>query len=235
MATFSFVEEKIATTVLTLFPWIPPPIAYVTNSDCVEKVVALRPGLVLVHLEGVAEELRTAGVSAVCVPVSKQQQVPMRSLLTVIPDLAPIAVDESLYWKSYFTLPIPIRLSGPVVHGFGKGSTELGFPTANIVPQQTRIAPSLVPGVYCGQAWVAGYPDSFPAAVSIGWNPQFENKEKTTEVHIVHRFEESFYGKKVTVRLMAYLRAEAAFASVQELVRAIEYDVRLAQEVLSHS
>ncbi|OJJ43281.1 hypothetical protein ASPZODRAFT_136498 [Penicilliopsis zonata CBS 506.65] len=46
--------------------------------------------------------------------------------------------------------PFPIRLSGPVIKGFGRGSKELGIPTANIPPDGLDAYPSLESGVYYG-------------------------------------------------------------------------------------
>jgi hypothetical protein len=47
----------------------------------------------------------------------------------------------------------PIRLAGPVVAGFGRGSKQLGVPTANISPAELAAALDALPsGVYFG--WV---------------------------------------------------------------------------------
>lgn len=46
--------------------------------------------------------------------------------------------------------PFPIRLSGPVIKGFGRGSKELGIPTANIPPDGLSAYPDLQTGVYYG-------------------------------------------------------------------------------------
>jgi len=34
----------------------------------------------------------------------------------------------------------------------------------------------------------------YKTALSIGWNPQFKNKEKTVEAYLVNEFPEDFYG-----------------------------------------
>lgn len=232
---FSFLEDSVMSYAASLFPWLPPLVADVTLTDCVPRLQALRPSTVVVHLPSVASELQAAGVTALCVPVSKHQHHPLRGLLSVLDeDSQKVQVDEYFCWSHYVRLPAQVRLEGEVVHGYGKGASELGFPTANIVPKQSRVTSQLVPGVYCGLATLEGFLEPFQAAVSIGWNPQFGNKEKTTEVHLLHKFDSGFYGKKLSVRLVAYLRAETTFASVEELVKAIEYDVRLTREVLSH-
>ncbi|KMU83433.1 hypothetical protein CIHG_01215 [Coccidioides immitis H538.4] len=48
--------------------------------------------------------------------------------------------------------PYPIRLSGPVIKGFGRGSKELGIPTANIPADGLSEHPDLESGVYYGVA-----------------------------------------------------------------------------------
>ena len=43
----------------------------------------------------------------------------------------------------------PIRLNGIVVHGFGRGSKELGVPTANMDKKAVDVAKNLSTGEYC--------------------------------------------------------------------------------------
>lgn len=54
------------------------------------------------------------------------------------------------------TAPFPIRLSGPVVKGFGRGSKELGIPTANIPLAGLSVGghEDVESGVYYGWAGV---------------------------------------------------------------------------------
>lgn len=58
---------------------------------------------------------------------------------------------------------------------------------------------ALVPGVYAAKAFLT-LPDSseekeFLSAMSIGWNPVFDNAEKTIEAYLIHDFAgEEFYG-----------------------------------------
>lgn len=53
--------------------------------------------------------------------------------------------------------PFPIPVSGPIVRGFGRGSAELGIPTANIPLAGLRVGghDDLESGVYYGWAGVA--------------------------------------------------------------------------------
>ncbi|GCB17902.1 riboflavin kinase [Aspergillus awamori] len=80
--------------------------------------------------------------------------------------------------------PYPIRMSGPVIKGFGRGSKELGIPTANIPADELSQHPELSVGVYYGV--VALDPARFstgetvlPAVLSIGYNPFYKNESKS--------------------------------------------------------
>ncbi|KAK2806925.1 riboflavin kinase [Onygenales sp. PD_10] len=48
--------------------------------------------------------------------------------------------------------PFPMKLSGPVIKGFGRGSKELGIPTANIPPDSLSAYGDVESGVYYGVA-----------------------------------------------------------------------------------
>jgi len=67
-----------------------------------------------------------------------------------------------------------VIVRGTVVHGFGRGSKTLGFPTANIHSPNAKVFANTYPtGIYAGWARVMLGPDSlvYPAAISVGWNP----------------------------------------------------------------
>ncbi|KAL1955364.1 hypothetical protein VTO42DRAFT_8646 [Malbranchea cinnamomea] len=98
--------------------------------------------------------------------------------------------------------PFPIRLSGPVIKGFGRGSKELGIPTANIPADGLSAYPDLQSGVYYGVAALDparfnhgpdGAPRTktparatiFPCVLSIGYNPFYKNTVRSVEIHIL--------------------------------------------------
>lgn len=61
-----------------------------------------------------------------------------------------------------------VLLEGPVVAGFGRGSKELGIPTANLDPDALGSAlGSVAPGVYCGWTTIDGA-GPYKAVMSIG-------------------------------------------------------------------
>ena len=60
------------------------------------------------------------------------------------------------------------------------------------------------------------------AAVSIGWNPVYNNKEKSIEAYLVEDFGgETFYGEILTLTLISFIRAESLFPDLGSLITAI--------------
>jgi len=72
-----------------------------------------------------------------------------------------------------------------------------------------------------------------PMVMSIGWNPQFENKEKSVEVHILKKFETDFYGKEIKIIAIGFIRHMAKFSGLDELIKAINNDVDIAKRELN--
>jgi FAD synthase len=70
------------------------------------------------------------------------------------------------------TLDAPFSLRGTVVKGFGRGSKELGIPTANLDAEALAAAGCLEgvdPGVYFGWASVGDSQEVHKMVMSIGW------------------------------------------------------------------
>jgi len=140
----------------------------------------------------------------------------------------------------------PVHLRGHVTTGFGRGSKQLGVPTANIPPEPLRDQLSKLPnGVYFGWAQVdlaAHEGDSTPEAdskvhkmvLNVGRRPTFEDKEPelTVEVHIMHHFASDFYGMPLKVIALGYVRPEIRFSGVQELLARIHADIGIARTQL---
>jgi FAD synthase len=132
----------------------------------------------------------------------------------------------------------PILLASTVAKGFGRGAKLLGCPTANMpLAELGAAAENLEAGIYSGWAQIldgegedgpkSPAPNTvFKAVTSIGWNPYFDNKEKTVEPHIMHEFKEDFYGCKLKLLVCARLRDEKNFDSMDALIEAIQQDIR---------
>lgn len=72
-------------------------------------------------------------------------------------------------YPDHKVLETPLRLSGEVVKGFGRGSKELGIPTANLPVESLGDAlDDIPPGVYYGWASVGSHAPC-KMVMSIGW------------------------------------------------------------------
>jgi riboflavin kinase/FMN adenylyltransferase len=117
-------------------------------------------------------------------------------------------------------LGAPFQLRGTVVHGDRRGRT-LGFPTANIVPDEALVCPGF--GIYAALA------DGGPSAVSIGVRPTFgAGNVMLVEAYLIDR-EVDLYGHILRLDFVARLRGERRFDSVDELVSQMRADVEQAR------
>lgn len=118
-------------------------------------------------------------------------------------------------------------VEGQIVKGDQRGH-DLGFPTANLKPHsQYKLVPKI--GVYASRAIIEG--GSFPSVTYIGPRPTFNMSHKVIEVHIP-RFNRNLYGVDMEVQLVKFIRDDARFDTVPELVKQIERDVVQSMELL---
>lgn len=111
------------------------------------------------------------------------------------------------------------NLSGIVVKGFQNGR-KLGYPTANIsIEESAKLVPKN--GIYAARVLVRGM--WYGGMLSIGHNPTFGGKTVTIEVNILD-FDSDIYGEKITIELIAYMRPELKFDSLEALINAIDQD-----------
>jgi FAD synthase len=119
-------------------------------------------------------------------------------------------------------LGAPFMIEGAVVKGDQRGR-ELGFPTANIVPDDRLAIPGH--GVY------AAFANGAPAAVNVGIRPTFESgRGVLIETYLIDR-DEDLYGKVLRVAFVARLRGEKRYAEVAELTAQMRTDVEDAKRV----
>ncbi|NWS69083.1 RIFK kinase, partial [Crotophaga sulcirostris] len=127
---------------------------------------------------------------------------------------------------------LPYFCRGEVVKGFGRGSKELGIPTANFSERVVENFPSdISTGIYYGWACV-GNGDVHKMVLSIGWNPFYKNTKKSVETHIIHTFKEDFYGELLSIVIIGYIRPEKNFDSLEALISAIQEDIEEAKRQL---
>ncbi|XP_022927266.1 bifunctional riboflavin kinase/FMN phosphatase isoform X1 [Cucurbita moschata] len=131
------------------------------------------------------------------------------------------------------TLPInPMYIGGPVVKGYGRGSKVLGIPTANLSTEgYSDVLLEHPSGVYFGWAGLSTR-GIFKMVASIGWNPFFDNAEKTIEPWLLHKFHEDFYDEDLRLVLVGYIRPEANFPNLESLIAKIHEDGRIAERAL---
>jgi riboflavin kinase / FMN adenylyltransferase len=114
------------------------------------------------------------------------------------------------------------QLRGEVVRGDERGR-ELGFPTANIVPDEALVCPGH--GVYVARA------DGACAAVSVGVRPTFgTGRAVLVEAYLLDR-EVDLYGQTLRIDFLRRLRGERRFDSVEALIEQMRLDVERTREL----
>lgn len=120
----------------------------------------------------------------------------------------------------------PFRLDGTVIRGDGRGKT-IGIPTANLAVNNQVLPPS---GVYAVNAVTEQ--GTYWGVANIGVRPTFkQNSESSVEVHLLDFGGETLYKQRLQVEFVAYIRPEAKFDSVTELVAQIRCDIEEAREI----
>ena len=164
-----------------------------------------------------------------------------------------------LYLTENYKLAKPLHMRAKVVRGFGRGSAEMGLPTANLDPTEVSqnwqkdmnddsIDIKNIPmGVYFGYCQLEGDDSGKKVAVlNVGRRPSFVDKKDyendvTVEVHCVEKNEDrlafdngkkQFYGETLSVECLGFVRPEMKFNGLDELVTRIKTDVGLSKNSL---
>lgn len=131
----------------------------------------------------------------------------------------------------------PPAVWGEVVHGLERGRA-LGYPTANLSQDLEGFVPA--DGVYAGWLIDEGSADGlrrgirYPAAISIGTNPTFDDVPvRQVEAHVLDETELDLYGHRVEVQFVERIRGMIAFDGVDALVRKMADDVGRVRESLA--
>ncbi|MBE3557920.1 MAG: bifunctional riboflavin kinase/FAD synthetase [Ktedonobacteraceae bacterium] len=166
-------------------------------------------------------------------------------------------VSEGSITEANELLGHPLLFSGMVIHGDRRGRL-LGFPTANIRPDEHRLLPA--DGVYAARILVPGIPgqldtpassgrpaeDAAPprdsslhstvynGVVNIGVRPTFNGRERVVEAHVLD-VDLDLYEQLITIELIARLRGEQRFSGIDALKAQITADVQQARQILSMS
>lgn len=126
-----------------------------------------------------------------------------------------VLANEYLGYDYFFT--------GIVQIGKQLGRT-IGFPTANInIPENYKLIPKN--GVYIVKSNFQN--ETIFGVMNIGTNPTVEGKNLSIEVYYLNH-NSNLYGQKVKVSILAYVRDEKKFKSVDLLRQQLEKDVATA-------
>jgi riboflavin kinase/FMN adenylyltransferase len=137
----------------------------------------------------------------------------------------------------------PHSVRGEVVHGAKRGR-ELGYPTANLSAELEGFVPA--EGVYAGWLVDEGAPSGterpdeprrsirYPAAISIGTNPTFDDVEvRQVEAYVLDEDDLDLYGHTVEVHFLHRIRDMVAFQGIPALIEQMADDVQRTRAVLS--
>ncbi|PRW60354.1 riboflavin kinase isoform B [Chlorella sorokiniana] len=183
------------------------------------------------------------------VPNELPQREALEALIRDLPLHLESLTDEDEFYMALLQVPegyahpaAPIWLTGSVTSGFGRGSKQLGVPTANLPPEPLAEQLAGLPdGVYFGWAQL-DVDDSWPEAdrqvhkmvMNIGKAPTFGDAEPklSVEAHIMHRYSQDFYGQPLRLVALGYIRPEVRFGGLQELLGRINTDIGIARSQL---
>lgn len=119
-------------------------------------------------------------------------------------------------------LGVPYMLEGEVVGGDRRGR-ELGFPTANLIPDPRLVTPGH--GIY------AAFANGHPAAVNVGVRPTFDSDLGLLIEAFLIDFSGDLYGQTLRIAFVERLREEKAFDDVDALIEQMNADVEEARRV----
>jgi riboflavin kinase/FMN adenylyltransferase len=124
-------------------------------------------------------------------------------------------------------LGVEYTISGKVEEGMQRG-TAIGYPTANL---RVNSSYKLIPknGVYA--VWVYIAKKKYAGMLNVGYNPTFEDKKWSIEVHLLD-FTKNIYHKEIAIAFVARSRDEQKFENVEALVNQLREDERAIRAIL---
>jgi riboflavin kinase/FMN adenylyltransferase len=125
-------------------------------------------------------------------------------------------------------LGAPFQIKGVVAHGDKRGRT-LGFPTANLIPEDGYLLPAH--GVYATRVQTADGAHHL-AATNVGVRPQFDTGRGELIEAFLLDFDGDLYDQPLRVDFCKRLRGEKRFDSVETLVEQMDRDVEQTRSLL---
>ena len=118
-------------------------------------------------------------------------------------------------------------IEGEVVGGNHIGSSEIGYPTVNLIPPKGKLLPKN--GVYKTEVRISGGGEKrFQGITNVGENPSVLQDRLNHRIRIetfLLNFNGDLYGKKVRVSFLKFIRPEKKFESLSALREQIRKDV----------
>ena len=128
--------------------------------------------------------------------------------------------------RQLMTRPFAIR--GIVEHGDKRGR-EIGYPTANLAIE-SYLRPKF--GVYAVTGRILASGQELKGAANIGVRPQFEPPKELLEPYFFD-FPGDLYGQEIQVAFHHFLRGEAKFDNLDDLIAQMEKDCGEAKRLLA--
>ena len=121
-------------------------------------------------------------------------------------------------------------LTGTIVKGNNLGE-KIGFPTANLHIKETY---KLIPktGAYIVKAIIEN--ETVFGMMNIGNRPTVSGKNQTIETHFFN-FNQNLYNKKMQIEVLAFLRDEQKFNSIEELKNQLYLDKQNSLQLINSS
>ncbi len=174
----------------------------------------------------IVEWCQQAGIEAeIFSPIEVDGSIVSSSRIRSLIESGQMAAASRLLGRDY-------SIEGEVIHGDKRGR-QIGFPTANVIPNINTIGAPCIPakGVYLSFSTVEGR--TFPSVTNVGVKPTVSNTgQLVIETHLLD-FQGDLYGKLLTVEFRDRLRDEKKFNGLDELTKQIQIDTQTARARLS--
>lgn len=129
-------------------------------------------------------------------------------------------LDQGHVEKAWELLGEPYAIHGVVVHGRNMGGRILGFPTANLVPPAGKRLPLF--GVYISRVILEGC--CYRGVTNVGKKPTVDGDNPVGAETYIFDLDRDIYGVVIEVQLLAFVRREQHFDSLEELKAQIGRD-----------
>jgi riboflavin kinase/FMN adenylyltransferase len=119
-------------------------------------------------------------------------------------------------------LGYPFTMVGTVEHGDKRGR-ELGFPTANLVPDEHDVVP--------GHGVFAALTNGVPSAVNVGIRPTFVTGRGLLVESYLIDWSGDLYDQQIEIAFLERMRGERRYDTVEALVDQMNRDVEIARGI----